>query len=248
MNLTEALIQTCVTQGISHDVAESALMADDRFAIKCLFDELTHVEYGHSLVDKIVLYLMKKLDSEDRLFEFADLLVQTKSNHLPQLAEMLICHGPMERVVPIVRIMLCADEHNQADQKSIARTILEAVYHYSTDALRDENLAVRIEAVRYFRDQQNDENVIDALENEASEVRSIAAWYMGQRKVYRSVDRLCIRLGQEADVEVLRGLIWSVGVLKANCAKPCLEGLQDHESEDIRSDVQHALQHLSYSP
>ncbi len=144
------------------------------------------------------------------------------------LAREDIANGVIKVKYPIVTLAL-QDEFELVRYVTVKRlkpdeTIL---------ALRDESEKVRLAATKKLEKEENRDGLLQALADDASNVRRIAAWYMGRRQVAEAVEPLIRLVQTEDDTETLRAAVWSLGVLRDARALPYLETLCSHDNQLI---------------
>jgi HEAT repeat protein len=117
-----------------------------------------------------------------------------------------------KRAIPIFREYLEREPHNI---EFLSNAIVNLEYNGdNVAALQDESFVLRKYVARQFEVEDNTEALINALSNDSSEVRQIAAWYMGYKKVFTAKESLQSQLQQEKDTESRRAIEWALSILE----------------------------------
>ncbi|MBZ0277373.1 MAG: HEAT repeat domain-containing protein [Anaerolineae bacterium] len=230
MNRREVLIQMAIQRDVESTVANAALNDVNRDAIAILISRMQEADDSAYIVRKYVDEIMRSADEQNRLLEIADLLITVPNNSLGSMVQRLSRYDNRQKVIGLLRQIVAVNWASERNRMYGAEGIFQVTYNRTGEALQDENDLVRIVAVRHFEQNHDISSLTQALQNSTPEIRRIAAWYMGQRKVAESSSSLLHSLSVETDTETLRAIIWSVGILKISEAKPELEKLLHHES------------------
>lgn len=77
-----------------------------------------------------------------------------------------------------------------------------------------------------------------------SDLREHVAWHMGRHHVHDAVEPLIAALRVETDVEAMRAMLWSLGVLRNPVAADAVEVFVEHEHPLIATTAREALAKL----
>jgi hypothetical protein len=151
---------------------------------------------------------------------------------------------PLDKVLPILREAL--NHRYKHTYRPAAIVIFELHYQSKPEAaIMDEHAHVRLFAAEEAERQGADSTILKALHHEDTALRRLAAWYCGRKKLQDTFEGLIQQLKRESDSEALRGMIWSLGVLRKPEAKKELEPFLKHPEVLIVQTVEEALSKLA---
>lgn len=237
MNRREALVEMAIQRGLDADIAYSALNNPERETVSMLFEQMQKASDSFFIIPKYAEEVIRSTQQNKQLLEIGDLLLTISYPYICFFALHLSYYGAHPKAISLLR---------QIAIKHIcgAEEIFDVLYDKGKEALDDETDLVRVVAVRHFEKIQDTEFLIKALSNDVPQVRVVAAWYMGRKKVSHAIDNLHKLLQHEQDIETLRAVIWSLGVLKAVNVKSELEKFLYHENPLISNQTQETLKHF----
>lgn len=241
MNKHEALIVMAVQRSIDRSIAENALNDANRHSVEILLRELQTADDSGYILTDFVGEILHSAHERGNLLDIADLLVDIPHNSLNWLAKVLSDYRANTQAIVLLRRMTQLEWANSNKKMYGAVGVFKALYEQTDTALEDENELVRLAAVRYVEKKHHHETMIKALTNDMPSVRRIAVWYVGRCKVDSAADTLMALLETEDDTEVLRGAIWSLGILKMPEARTKIEGYLQHSHPHVRAAAQQAL-------
>jgi len=111
------------------------------------------------------------------------------------------------------------------------------------DDSRNEVFTPAVRAIAQFKMPQIDQVLCDLLDHPAPQVRRVAAWQLGRNNATESFQDLVEHL-DEIDIETLRGIIWSLGIIGDDRALRQIEPFKKHLSKDISFIAKEAIQRI----
>lgn len=243
MSKREALIEMAVQHGVHPYTASAALEESIPEAVRLLLQQVRRTQPNPYVLSKYVEDIIHGADEKNRLLHVAHLLMEFSHNGYWTLSYRLRAYGMAG--IELQRQIISLEWVPGKAKYRAAEGIFFVAYNKDAAALNDTSSLVRITAARFFEDSHQTEALKLALHNRVHEVRRIAAWYMGEQKVYTAVDVLCDMLTTETNFGTLRGVIWSLGMMRVIKAKPSLEILLEHKSQIVRHDAEVALERIN---
>ncbi len=236
----ETLVESVVKQGFDEKMVQNALINSDLDAIDELISQLNSSTKNGTR--RQVLHHLLDLSTNCDKGKALDVLgASLKLNHhevVKAVRQLSRLHD--KRAITHIRTIFDTKWKHQA-----ATVFIEAHYHGDAEeALLDETEVVRYSAVKQLERDQNTTALLSTLEDESAVVRRISTWYMGRRQVEEAVEPLIELVQAEEDAETLRGIIWSLGVLRDQRALPYIDALCQHEEPLIAASANEALQKL----
>ena len=145
-----------------------------------------------------------------------------------------------------------SDEHNQ--HHIIASILCDILVEVSDenalgllidllDDPRNEVFTPAVRAVARFKSPQINQVLCQLLDHPAPQVRRVVAWQLGRNEATKAFSALIDHL-DEIDIEVLRGIIWSLGIIGNDRAIVILEPFTKHLSTDIAFIAKEAIQRI----
>jgi|GEM_PF-5850205 len=244
MNKREALIEMAIQRGASPELVKSAMIDVDRESVLALINQMRIAEDARFIVHKYLDEIIKRAEESEKLLSIADLFLTLPETNITTLIFYLTKYRDDEAVIDLLRQIMALEWIPEKERQRAAFGIFTIEFNQSDQVLNDEALLVRTVAVMYFEAEENTHALLNALNDEESVVRRIAVWYMGRMKIVQSSEKLQELLVIEEDVETLRGVIWSLGVLRAINAKPQIEKMLNHSHPLIRFTAQQTLKSL----
>ncbi|HUN07098.1 MAG TPA: HEAT repeat domain-containing protein [Aggregatilineales bacterium] len=192
-------------------------------------------------------------------YEIAETILERVIGCLPEAEVLVICklirdmnwgwHGAVKTAAQlslseaISFIRESVETVDMSDARQFGTELIaRSVYHDDYEAvLAHEGPAMRVVAVLRLEAEEKTSALIPALSHSDVPVRRIAAWYMGRKQVREAATQLRERLSDETDIEVLRGVIWSVGVLRDQSSIHLLRSLCQHPTSLIASTAAESL-------
>jgi hypothetical protein len=241
----EELIQIAVKHGVAPEIAEAALGALDKDSVLQLVEGLNASPNDPFVLDGFAEFLLDRVkDDARKAMVILPILIRLDGEYGPSLVIDTIGRLNTPEALSFVRSQLL-EESRRTVREGAVSAILE--YQYRGDArqaLIDEAELVRIEAAKQLEKSEDDTGLLAALQNECVSVRCIASWYMGRRQVREAVEPSIQLLQTELDTETLRGVIWSLGVLRDKRALAPIQKLSDSENPVIVAAAKEALSRL----
>lgn len=111
------------------------------------------------------------------------------------------------------------------------------------DDSRNEVFTPAVRAIARFKIPSIDEILCALLDHPAPQVRRVAAWQLGRNNATNSYAVLVDHL-DEIDIETLRGIIWSLGIIGDDRAIRQIEPFTRHLSKDIAFIATEAIQRI----
>jgi len=100
-----------------------------------------------------------------------------------------------------------------------------------------------VRAIARFKTPQINQVLCTLLDHPAPQVRRVVAWQLGRNEATKAFSSLINHL-DEIDIETLRGIIWSLGIIGDSRAVRYLEPFTKHLSNDISFIAKEALQRI----
>ena len=244
MNRNEALQDLAQRRGVNTETAKAALVETKREAIQALLQQIVTAEDSKFLIPKYIEEIVKVALANSTLLEIADLLLEYPNHSLLALSEHLgECQD--EKAIPLLRRITKLNWASEEKRIYGAYALMDAVYRgEESQALTDESELVCFAAAKRLEAQNDVDGLIEALQNGSARVRRIAAWYLGRNRVDKASNALLKMLDREEDGEVLRSMVWAVGVLRTTTARTSLQPLLHHPDALIRATTREALTKL----
>ena len=163
---------------------------------------------------------------------------------------MLLDSGEVA-VAPLLSY-LHADDHNQHHIiASVLCDILVEVCDEQAlgilidllDDPRNEVFTPAARAIARFKTPRINQVLCALLDHHAPQVRRVAAWQLGRNEATKAFSMLRNHL-DEIDIEALRGIIWSLGIIGNERAIRHLEPFTSHLSNDIAFIAKEAIQRI----
>ncbi len=125
----------------------------------------------------------------------------------------------------------------------------EDALHLLTNLLddsRNEVFTPAVRAIAQFKIPPINQVLCELLDHPAPQVRRVAAWQLGRNNATESFSVLVEHL-DEIDIETLRGIIWSLGIIGDDRALRQIEPFTKHLSKDIAFIASEAIQRIQQS-
>ena len=244
MNRNEALQDLAQRRGVDTLTAKSALEEAEREAISALLQQIAKADDSKFLIPKYIEEIVKIATANGNLPEIADLLLEHPNHSLLAMSDYLGKYQD-DKAVLLLRQITTLDWASEDKRIFGANALIDAVYRGDArQAMTDESELVCFAAARQIEAQNDVDGLIEALLNSSARVRSIAAWYLGRNRVDKASNALLKMLDREQDGEVLRAVVWALGVLRTTTARSSLQPLLNHPDSLIRGTVREALDKL----
>ncbi len=244
MNRRQALIEIAKQQGIEPSIIAVAFSENAPEAIEIVFSQIDAADNAAYLIPKFTEEFLLNPVNPDTFVELATILLQRPNHSGPRIAKLLTDLAD-SRAEELLRQMLDLSWVYPPNRPAAARALISRLYADDAQhALSDQSEFVRLKAAQRCEQEANTEALIHALTDDSAAVRRIAAWYMGRKQVMTAVPTLIFAARQEEDLETLRAIVWSLGILDSSAARSLLNDLISHGNPQIVTAAKEALVRL----
>ena len=242
----DELLDTAIKQGIPSEIAVAALERVDVDSIRQLVGGLNKSSLDPYTLDGFIWYLMNQVETDaEKAIQILPTVLDIDGEGGPYSVVFALGQLGTPEALAFVRIQLESKRRSVRD--AAVSTIIQYEYHNDLrEALSDEVETVQHEAARQLERREDAVALLEAITHPSFNVRRVAAWYMGRKKVSESVKPLIERLKVESDMETLRAVIWTLGVLRDAQAISALEGFIEHPIGLVGTAARIALSKMGY--